>query len=148
MDILGSSKDWQDLTERKSMTITATWDDKPQAVEGIHICTILEVEDLGMVEDKHETHRKIRITFQMDDQKDCDGTHILLRDDYALKLSQNSKLRKLVEGMGYTSAHGEEFDVESLKGKSLQVVVRHDFNKMLSRTFANIESVIKSRRVQ
>lgn len=112
------------------------------ATEGLHNAKIVRVEDLGLVEGNFGTKDKVRIVFEMVDQKDKEGKFVEVWMSATKSLHEKSTLGKFLNSLKI-SAKGE-FDLNNIVGKKLQVVISH--NEKEGRTYANIATVIPVRQ--
>lgn len=111
------------------------------ADEGLHNARIARVEDLGVVDTNYGAKDRIRIVFEMLDQKDAEGQPVEVWMSANKHLGAKSTLGKFLAALKI-SAVGE-FDANILVGKKLQVVIVH--NVKGDKTYANIASVVTPR---
>lgn len=114
------------------------------ADEGLHNARISRVEDLGVVDTNYGAKDRIRIVFEMLDQKDAEGQFVEVWMSANKHLGAKSTLGKFLAALKI-SAVGE-FDANVLVGKKLQVVIVH--NVKGDKTYANIASVVTPRAGQ
>jgi len=111
------------------------------ANEGLHNARISRVEDLGVVDTNYGAKDRIRLVFEMLDQKDKTGQPIEVWMSANKVLGPKSTLGKFLATLKI-SAQGQ-FDANTLVGKKLQVVITH--NEKDGKTYSNIASVIAPR---
>lgn len=114
------------------------------ADEGLHDARITSVEDAGVYESQYGAKERIKITFEMLDQKDKENKPIEVQVFASKSIGAKSTLFKLLSQLGI-SAKGQ-FDAEELVGITCQVVVVHRKNNDGTKTFANIDSIVPKRR--
>ena len=110
------------------------------ATEGEHAARITAVKDLGIVKGKFRSERRVQVTFEMLDQKDCTGTQVQVRMQYTAKCGPQSALGKILDDMGYDLSGGVEFELENLLvNETVHVNVQHNHDGK----FANVTHVIR-----
>jgi len=113
------------------------------ATEGIHSLQVTKVEDLGVVEGIHGAKEKLRIHILVTDQKAKDGDPVNVFVTASKSIGEKSTLGKFLRSLGL-STRGQ-VDLDELIGFKFQAVIEH--NKAANgKTYANIGSIIKSRR--
>lgn len=115
--------------------------------EGLHNCVCVDVEDLGLVESTYNGQLKVlhkaAVTF-MSDQKQKNGKNALISKRYTLSTHPKSNLRQDIKGWrgkDMTEQEAKEFDVESLIGKTCQVIVSHI--EADGKVFSRLEKILK-----
>jgi hypothetical protein len=122
-----------------------SWIEPEIANEGLHNCTITWIEDLGMCANQFRTERRVRFVFRMDDQKDIEGKHVEVWEQFPFKIHPQAKLGKFLRDLGLNIPSNTKFDLNNIVGRKLQVVVEHRKDELTGRTYANIATVIKPR---
>ena len=131
------------------MAVTAkqTETDFKPCPEGNHTARCIGVVDLGthpmeFAGQKKMIH-KIRLMWELPDEKRDDGKPFQISKDYGLSLHEKSTLRKDLEGWRgkrFTEKELSGFDVEILAGKTCMINVLHK-KSTNGKTYANITSV-------
>lgn len=122
-----------------------TWNPTETANEGLHNCIITAVEDLGVCETQHRVGHRIKIVLDMLDQNDFEGQPVQLPTQYPLNIDLTGKLGIFLREIGCVIRPREEFDLHSIIGKKIQIVVEHRIDGRTQKTYANIARVVKPR---
>jgi hypothetical protein len=114
--------------------------------EGLHNVVVSRIEDLGKVETQHGVKEMAEVWFKALDQKAKDGGDVEARIRVNCVLGAKSTLRKSILGpLGIVP--GKEFDLNSLVGVKCQILIQHNTIED-GRTFANVSSVLKTKKSQ
>jgi len=128
---------------RKRMGIIVTEKIFELPDEGVHNVVISEVVDLGLVDTKFGTKDRVRIVFDVTDQKATDGETIKVYVTANKVLSPKSTLGILLNDLGV--AVTGEFDLEDLVGLKSQAIIKHNQGDN-GKTYANIVSFLKAKK--
>src|ERR1700689_2394083 len=113
--------------------------------EGVHNVVISEVTDLGIVDTKFGAKDRVRVVFDITDQKGTDGETIKVYVSANKVLSPKSTLGILLNDLGVVVSG--EFDLEDLVGLKSQAIIKHNQGDN-GKTYANIVSFLKSKNTK
>ena len=114
------------------------------ATEGIHSLQITKVEDLGLVEGIHGAKEKVRIHILVTDQKAKDGEAVNVFINASKSIGEKATLGKFLRSLGFSTKG--QIDLDEMIGFKFQAVIEHNVSTANGKTYANIGSVIKSRK--
>jgi hypothetical protein len=125
--------------------LEVVWNPPEIANEGLHNCIVTAIEDLGVCETKHRTGRRVKVVLDMLDQRDAEGQPVQIQMTYPVNITPTGKLEIFLRDIGCVIRPREAFDLHSVVGTKVQVVVNHRTDELTKRTYANIDKVIKPR---
>jgi hypothetical protein len=135
------------------MTQTATKVQGPVVIEakvyelpepGLHVATIVSVEDLGMVKSElYGEQRKVRITYKIEDENGADGLPMLVFETYTASFGKKARLGMRLRSLGVNTDQ-PALDISEIVGMRINVNIVH--NKSGDRTYANVDSVARIRK--
>lgn len=109
---------------------------------GAHVARCYSVVDLGMQETSFGTKRRVRISWELPDERMQDGRPFSVSKNYTLSLNEKSNLAADLaawRGRPFSAAERKGFDVHSVLGATCMLNVVH--NESGDRTFANVASI-------
>lgn len=119
------------------------------APEGTHSGVCVDVIDLGMLEvsynNKTKSQHKIKIVWQIDEDRQDDGKPFQVSKRYTLSLHEKAGLRKDLEswrGRAFTDAELDGFDVENVLDVPCMLNIIHAPGRE-GGVFANVAGVMK-----
>ena len=136
------------------MTQTATKVQAPVVIEakvyelpevGLHVATILSVEDLGMVKSElYGEQRKVRITaIRIEDENGADGSPMLVFETFTASFGKKARLGMRLRSLGVNTDQ-PSLDISEIAGMRINVNIVH--NKNGDRTYANVDSASRIRK--
>jgi hypothetical protein len=141
------------IYQGKQMTQTATKVQAPVVIEakvyelpevGLHVATILSVEDLGMVKSElYGEQRKVRITYRIEDENGADGTPMLVFETFTASFGKKARLGMRLRSLGVNTDQ-PSLDISEIAGMRINVNIVH--NKNGDRTYANVDSASRIRK--
>ena len=111
--------------------------------EGVHNVVISEVVDLGVVDTKFGPKDRVRVVFDVLDQKDSTGEGLKLFVTANKVLSPKSTLGILLNDLEVVTTG--EFDLEDLVGIKKPAIVKHTVGEN-GKTYANIAGFLKNKK--
>jgi hypothetical protein len=109
--------------------------------EGVHAAVLADVVDKGVVQTSFGPKHKVQFTF-LTDEADEGGRTKYVFSSYTASLHEKAGLRKAVKAIRGKDIDGAEFDVESLIGSQVQLVIQHNEGND-GKIYANIVSIMK-----
>ena len=110
--------------------------------EGVHAAVLADVVDLGVVQTAFGPKPKVRLVF-LSDEADEGGRTKYVFASYTASLHEKAGLRKAVKAIrGGRDIEGSSFDVETLIGAQVQLVIQHAEGRD-GKVYANVSSYLK-----
>jgi hypothetical protein len=110
--------------------------------EGVHAAVLADVVDKGMVQTAFGEKHKVQFTY-LTDEADEGGRTKYVFQSFTASLHEKATLRKAVKAIrGGKDIEGDSFDVESLIGSQVQLVVQHNEGRD-GKVYANVASILK-----
>lgn len=118
------------------------------APEGMHIARCYGVIDLGIQINKAfgNSSPKVLIAWELGESLMADGRPFIQMQTYTSSISQNSKLRGLLEawrGKGFSMSELMGFELRSLLGVPCYLTIKHTPNPQSTQPWASIISICK-----
>ena len=105
---------------------------------------IIIVGVLGLVEGIHGAKEKVRIHILVTDQKAKDGEAVNVFINASKSIGEKATLGKFLRSLGFSTKG--QIDLDEMIGFKFQAVIEHNVSTANGKTYANIGSVIKSRK--
>jgi hypothetical protein len=111
--------------------------------EGVHSAVLADVVDKGMVQTAFGEKHKVMFVF-LTDEADEDGKTKYVFSSYTASLHEKAGLRKAVKAIRGRDIEGDTFDIETLIGSQVQLVIQHN-EATNGKVYANIQAILKSK---
>lgn len=110
--------------------------------EGVHAAVLADVVDKGIVETAFGPKPKVMFTY-VTDEADESGAMKYVFQSFTASLHEKAGLRKAVKAVrGGKDIDGAAFDVETLIGSQVQLVIQHNEGRD-GKVYANVASILK-----
>ncbi len=110
--------------------------------EGVHAAVLGDVVDKGVVETAFGPKEKVMFTY-LTDEADEEGRTKFVFQSFTKSLHDKAGLRKAVKAIrGGKDIDGGSFDLESLIGAQVQLVIQHNEGRD-GKVYANVASILK-----
>lgn len=109
--------------------------------EGVHAAVLADVVDKGVVQTAFGAKHKVQFVF-LTDEADEDGRTKYVFASYTASLHEKASLRKAVKAIRGKDIDGDSFDIESLIGSQVQLVIQHNEGSD-GKVYGNIVSIMK-----
>lgn len=110
--------------------------------EGVHAAVLADVVDKGIVPTAFGDKHKVMFTF-VTDEADENGSMKYVFQSFTASLHEKATLRKAVKAIqGGKDIDGSDFDLETLIGRQVQLVVQHNEGRD-GKVYANVASILK-----
>jgi len=120
------------------------------AEEGAQAAVLADVVDLGVLETDFGPKRKVQLVYVLE-ECDTEGRQKRVFERFTASLHEKAPLYKRITGPGFgAKVEGAKFDLESLLGRQLQLVIVHNDGqgKHKGKKFANVQATMKPRMGQ
>lgn len=111
--------------------------------EGVHSAVLGDVVDKGIVETSFGPKHKIMFVWLTDEADENGGTKFVFQS-FNASLHEKSTLRPAVKKILGHDIDGESFDVETLIGSQVQLVIQHN-EATNGKVYANVASIMKAK---
>lgn len=110
--------------------------------EGVHAAVLADVVDKGIVETAFGPKPKVQFTYLTDEADESGNTKYVFQS-FTASLHEKASLRKAVKAVrGGKDIDGASFDVETLIGSQVQLVIQHNEGRD-GKVYANVASILK-----
>ena len=113
--------------------------------EGVHAAVLAEVVDKGIQPTPFGDKHKVMLVW-LTDEADEDGKTKLVFQSFTASLHEKAGLRKAVKAIRGKDLGADEanFDIESLKGSQVQLVIQHNESNS-GKVYANVQAIMKAK---
>lgn len=113
--------------------------------EGVHAAVLAEVVDKGIQPTPFGDKHKVMFVW-LTDEADEEGKTKLVFQPFTASLHEKAALRKATKAIRGKdlSADEENFDIESLKGSQVQLVIQHHESNT-GKVYANVQAIMKAK---
>src|SRR6185437_4476011 len=112
----------------------------PLAPEGVHLATLIEVRDMGMVEGDYGPKHRARFVWEIEHN----GAKYRVFQSFNVSMDAKAHLRKAIADI-IGRDPGEKFDLDTLVGSVAPLVLGHDEGNN-GITYANVRAILPPNR--
>ena len=113
----------------------------PLAPEGVHLATLIEVKDMGMVESDFGPKHRARFTWEVAHN----GAKYRVFQSFNVSMDPKAHLRRAIADI-LGRDPGGNFDLETLVGSTVPLVLGHDEGNN-GITYANVRAILPPNRL-